>query len=118
MKRLMYVSAAVILGLWLSSCKEDEPTAQQQGPQLTANPASATVGVGTSQNVSIGGGTPPYDIMSPPSAIATATLLDRDSLVAILRITGVTIASTATSVTIKDNSPPPVRTVNVRISVH
>jgi hypothetical protein len=103
----------------VSSCKKDEaPTQTQQvAPQLSAVPPSVTVGAGLSQNVLVSGGTPPYAIAAAPSAIATARLLNPDSLVATIQITGVTVASVATAVAIRDNSAPTQKTVTVPVRV-
>ena len=122
MKRVVLWSGVVlVLSIVISGCKKDDPptTVQQTTSPLTANPPSVTVTAGgSSQDVSISAGTPPYDISRSPSAIATAQLLNRDSLIATLRITGVSIASAATSVTVKDNSASQSKTVTVPISVH
>ena len=120
MKRLvLLMSVVVALGLTIVTCKKDDgSTTPPLGPQLTATPPSASVTVGAIQDVSIGGGTPPYVIVSPPSAIANAALLNPDSLVATLRITGVSVASVATSVAMRDNTPATPKTVIVPVSVH
>ena len=112
-------SVVTVLGLVVVTCKKDDgSTSPPQVPQLTASPPSVSVTVGTSQDVSIGGGTPPYVIATPPSAIAAAVLFNPDSLVATLRITGVSVASVATSVTMRDNTPAAPKTVGVPVSVH
>ena len=111
---------AVLVLVAIRCSKNAAPTQPQQStvPQLTAVPSSVAVGVGVSQNVTISGGTPPYDIASPPSSIATAQLLNRDSLSASVQIVGVTVASVGTAVTIKDNSASTPKTVTVPITVH
>ena len=117
----LLAGGVVCLIVLIGSCKKDasQPTAlAPPAPQLMASPTSASMAVGTSQNVSIGGGTPPYVIATPPSAIAAAVLFNPDSLVATLRITGVSVASVATSVTMRDNTPAAPKTVVVPASVH
>jgi hypothetical protein len=86
--------------------KDNSPTQPPQAPaaQLIAAPPSVTVSVGGSQSVTISGGTPPYAISSPPGAIATAQLVNPDSTMATLQITGVSVASVSTAVTVRDNS--------------
>jgi hypothetical protein len=106
------VVIAVLVFNVVSCSKNSSPTQVQQTtpPQLTAVPPSAAVGVGTSQNIAISGGTPPY------SAIATAQLTNPDSLVATLTITGVTVATASTSITVRDSAA--VKNVTISIGVH
>ena len=114
----------IVLGWGMLPCacsKSDSSPTSSSPPNnqsLTAIPSFASVGVGTSQSVSIGGGTPPYAISTAPTGIATAQLLNSDSLVATLSITGVSVASVGTAVTVRDNSASPAKTVTVPISVH
>ena len=77
-----------------------------------------TVGAGLSEDVAVGGGTPPYSVTTAPSAIATAQLLYPDSAVSYVHITGVTVATASTAVTIKDNSAATAKTVTIPIGVH
>jgi hypothetical protein len=102
----------------VSCSKNSSPTQMQQtaAPQLTAVPSSAAVGVGTSQTVVISGGRPPYSVASAPTAIATVLLTNPDSLIASLTITGITIATASTSVTVSDSAG--VKNVSIPISVH
>jgi hypothetical protein len=114
----MVVIAALVIAT-VSCSKNSSPTQVQQQTttsQLTAVPASASVGVGTSQIVAISGGTPPYSIASGPSAIATAVLSHPDSLVATLTITGVTVATASTAVTVRDSVA--AKSVTISIGVH
>lgn len=123
-RRSLMVSVIVVgLGMLPSACSKNDysPTSSTpppSGQSLSASPSFASVGVGTSQTVSIGGGTPPYAISAAPTAIAAVQLLNSDSLVATLNITGVSIASVGTSVTVRDNSASPAKAVTVPISVH
>lgn len=109
--------AGALAGFAVHCSKSSSPTQPSVGPQLTAVPASVTLTVGTSQTVAISGGTPPYSVSSYPSSIATAQLLSADSTVATIQITGVSVASVSTAVTIQDHSPTPVKSVNVPIRV-
>jgi hypothetical protein len=112
------VVIAVLIFNVVSCSKNTSPTQVQQTTphQLTAVPPSAAVGVGTSQNIAISGGTPPYSVASGPSAIATAQLTNPDSLVATLTITGVTVATASTSITVRDSAA--VKNVAISIGVH
>jgi hypothetical protein len=69
------------------------------------------------QTVSISGGKPPYSISGPPGASATALLLSPDSVVATLQISGVSVASVSTAVTVQDNTPSLARIVTVPVKV-
>ena len=117
---LSTVVVAMIVFVAIRCSKSDAPTQPKQstGPQLTAVPTSVAVGVGGAQNVTVSGGTPPYDVASAPSSIATVQLINRDSLAATLQIMGVTVASVGTSVTVKDNSSSSPKSVTIPISVH
>lgn len=115
---LLLVIALALVGGNCSNSNSPTQPPPPPTPELTVSPASAVVTVGGVQNVSVSGGTPPYAIQSQPSAIATAQLLNPDSLVATLKITGVSVASTSTSVTVRDNSPPPAKLATVPIVVH
>jgi hypothetical protein len=97
--------------------KDSSPTQAHVGPQLNAVPSAVTVGVGVSQTVAVSGGTPPYGIEAAPSTIATAVLLNPDSATSSVQITGVTVASVSTAVTIKDNSTSETKTVTIPIRV-
>jgi hypothetical protein len=117
------VAAVVMLGVIASGCGKDyASTAPQTSPGtstpgLTAQPPSVTLAVGGSTTVSISGGKPPYAIAVSPDARATAQLVNADSAVATLEISGVSVASPATAVTVRDNSPAPPLTVAVAIKV-
>ncbi len=97
--------------------KNNSPTQPQQtpGPQLNAVPSSALVGAGGSENIAVSGGIPPYSIASPPGSIATAQLLNPDSIVTTLKITGVSVASVSTAVVIRDSAA--AKTVRIPITV-
>jgi hypothetical protein len=105
-----------------SACsKNSSPTQPQQQPTVTklvAAPPSVTVGAGISMDVAVSGGTPPYSVTTAPSAIATAQLLNPDSAISIIHITGVSVATASTAVTIKDNSAASAKTVTIPIGVH
>ena len=116
----MVVSAALLMGL--SACSKDStapPTQPQVGAPagLYAVPPTVAVGIGGVQHVNVTGGTPPYSIASGPGAIAAADLANADSSVAVLKITGVTVASVATSVVVKDNTPSSPKTVSISVMV-
>ncbi|MGA9116380.1 MAG: hypothetical protein WB626_06370 [Bacteroidota bacterium] len=88
-------------------------------PALTALPPSVTVTTGQTVPVTIGNGTPPYEIAeSPDAGLASAQFLDPSVTPAILRITGVSIASAAgsTRVKVKDSTPSPEREVTIPIT--
>lgn len=114
---------AIVLCIVAGNCSNNSsPTQPQQqnpppAPLLTAVPPSASVTAGGEQNISISGGVPPYGILSPPNSIAAAQLVNPDSLIATLQITGVTVASVSTAVTVKDNSTPSPKVVTVPIRV-
>ena len=105
-----------LLFLALNCMKSSSPMQPALGPQLDAIPASVIVHVGTSQTVTISGGTPPYGIETPPGPIATALLTNADSASASIQITGVTVASVSTAVVIKDSSAV-TKTVDIPIRV-
>ena len=86
-------------------------------PSLIAVPTSASITVGATENVTVSGGTPPYLISSAPGSIATASILNPDSVATFIHITGVTVSSVSTAVVIRDNSNPTPRTVSVPIIV-
>jgi hypothetical protein len=114
----LFFSLALVVAA--GGCKTNDAPTQpptSPGPQLSAVPSSIRVAVGIAQNVTVSGGTPPYDIVSGPTAIAAAVLFNRDSLVATIQITGVSVASVSTAVTIRDASPSVAKTVRVPISV-
>ena len=114
---LTVVVAAVVFGIVSCSKNSSSPTQPQTSTsQLTAVPASVAVGMGTVQTVSISGGTPPYSVASAPSSIVTAVLSNSQSMVATLTITGVTVATASTSVTVRDSAA--AKAVTVPISVH
>lgn len=109
--------AALLIGG--TGCKKDSSSPTQPPtttPQLTAVPPSASVGVGASQIVTISGGRPPYTISGPPTSSATASLAHPESVVTTLTITGVTVASTSTSVTVDDSASS--KKVTIPITVH
>lgn len=120
-RKIFLLTLGLTLALLGGSCSDKGSPTQPPpppGPQLTVSSSSAIVTVGTSQNITVSGGTPPYGIQSAPAPIATAQLLNPDSLIATLKITGVTVASTSTSVTVKDNSTPTAKTATIGIQVH
>jgi hypothetical protein len=114
------VGVAFVIGSIGCSKDSGSPTQSQQTQNpstlLTAVPASASVGVGTFQIISISGGKPPYSIASPPNAIATAVLSHPDSIIASVTITGVTVATASTAVTIRDSIA--AKSVTISIGVH
>lgn len=117
-----FLPVVMALAIAAAGCsKSSAPTQPQQqqppAPKLVAVPPSASVGVGTSQTIIISGGTPPYAIGSAPSAIATAQLLNPDSMIVSLQITGVTVASVSTAVTVNDHTLSQVKSVTVPIQV-
>ncbi len=115
---VMVVTAVVIVGL---NCgHSDSPTAPSptpSTPQLTAVPTAVSVAAGGTQNVVVSGGTPPYAIAASPGGIASAQLINLDSVSTTLRITGITVASASTAVTVRDNTPTAPKTVTVPITV-
>ncbi|HTY58985.1 MAG TPA: hypothetical protein VMF59_09210 [Bacteroidota bacterium] len=116
----LLVWAALLMGL--SACSKDStapPTQPQVGAPagLSAVPPTVAVGIGGIQHVNVTGGTPPYSIASAPGAIATADIANADSSIAVLKITGVTVASVATSVVVRDNTPSSPKTVSIPITV-
>ena len=121
-RSLMGLVIMVGLGFLSGGCRSNDYSPASSPPppntpSLTAVPSFANVAIGMSENLSISGGTPPYAIAAGPAGIATAQLLNSDSLVATLRITGVSIASGGTSVTVRDNSTSSLKTVTVPIAV-
>ncbi len=118
---IILVFAIGMAAMVYSACsKNSSPTQPQQQTtvtQLVAAPPSVTVGAGISEDVAVGGGTPPYSVTTAPSAIATAQLLYPDSAVSYVHITGVTVATASTAVTIKDNSAATAKTVTIPIGV-
>ncbi len=114
----MMVTALVIVGL---NCgHSDSPTAPSSSPStphLTAVPTAVSVAAGGTQNVVVSGGTPPYAIAAPPGSIASAQLINLDSVSSTLSITGITVASASTAVTVKDNTPATPKTVTIPITV-
>ena len=120
-----WIALVFVIGLAAmvySACsKNSSPTQPQQQTtvtQLVAAPPSVTVGAGISMDVAVSGGSPPYSLTSAPSAIATAQLSNPDSAISYVHITGVTVATASTSVTIKDNSAATARAVTIPIGVH
>jgi hypothetical protein len=116
MKMGMTVVAAVVL---VFSCsKDDAPsTPQQQGGGLRAIPTGLTVSTNQTSTVAVSAGVPPYAIAAAPSAgLATAQFVNANIDTAILSITGVTTATGATSVRVRDSSPSPGKTVTVLIT--
>jgi len=93
-----------------------QPQTDNQGV-LYAVPPWVSVGIGGVQHVNVSGGVPPYSIASGPGAIATVSIADADSSIAVLKIMGVTAASAPTSVTVRDNTPSSPKTVSVPVSV-
>jgi len=115
---LLFLIVATVLALNCSkSSSPTQPPPTSQTPQLTATPPSAIVGAGATTSVVVSGGNPPYAISSPPSSIATAFLLNPDSLIATIQITGVTVASVSTAVMVRDNTASAPKTVTVPITV-
>lgn len=111
--------AAVAFNCSKSSSSPTQPTTSAPPPpSLTAAPPSVSVGAGTSQDVTVSGGMPPYTIATPPGANATAQLQNADSASAIVHITGVSIASVSTSVVIRDNTASSPKSVSIPITVH
>jgi hypothetical protein len=122
MSRLMLSACLVAAMAVATGCSKDSassPTQPQINPPtgLSAVPPVVSVGIGGVQHVNVGGGTPPYVIMAGPSTIATVDMTNADSTVAILKIMGVTVASTPTSVTVRDNTTPTPKTVSVPVTV-
>jgi hypothetical protein len=68
--------------------------------------------------VSVSGGTPPYSISVGPNATATAVLVNPDSSVADLKITGASVDYYSTVVTVRDNTTAAPKTVSVSIMVN
>lgn len=122
MGRAVACSIVAVCGsILLIGCKRDESPvgeARQPGQPLTATPSSVTVSIGTVQDVAISDGVPPYQIVSQPAPIASAQMLQGDSSIAVARVTGVSAASAAASLTVKDSSTPEARTVVIPVSVH
>ena len=122
MKRRTIVSILLGCGLLIAaaSCSKNSGSPTQPNtpppPQLSAVPPSVSLTAGGSQNVDISGGTPPYSIAGGPGAIATAALTVSDSVVGVLHIMGVSIASVSTTVTVRDSGG--VKSVTIPISVH
>ncbi len=116
-RTLIIVLAALTAVIGVHCNNSSSPMQPQQlGPQLTAVPPSVTVGSGGTQLVSVSGGIPPYSIASAPSSIATAQLVNPDSVATTVKITGVTVASVSTAVTIRDSAS--AKTVVIPINVH
>ena len=112
------VTALIIVGL---NCgHNDSPTSPSPSPsssQLTAVPTAVTVAAGGTQSVVVTGGTPPYAIAASPASIASAQLINLDSVSTTLRITGITVASASTVVTVKDNTRANPKSVTIPITV-
>lgn len=113
----------VLLVLFLAGtgCREEDgqatPPPSQSGGMLSANPSSVVVANGTSQTVSVGGGTTPYVIVEAPNPnLARAVFVNAHESTATLTITGVSVATGSTSVRIMDNSPPPEKEVRITIT--
>jgi hypothetical protein len=116
----LVVSVIVVMGF--SACSKDSaapPTQPQVGtpPSLAAVPPAVSVGIGGIQHVNVSGGTPPYSIAAGPGAIATAALSNADSMVAVIKITGISVASVPTSVVVRDNTPSAPKTVSIPVTV-
>jgi hypothetical protein len=120
----LLLPAALMLGI--GACSKDSsgpPTYPQQtytppASGLTAAPLSVSLGVGGVQHVSVSGGTPPYSISVGPNATATAVLVNPDSSVADLKITGASVDYYSTVVTVRDNTTAAPKTVSVSIMVN
>jgi hypothetical protein len=106
-----YAVLAVVIvsvGVLIGSCKKDEsqPTSTPTGPLLNASVSGVVVSSGTSQNVTITGGTHPYTAQSANAGLATASFVNANVDTAILVITGVSTATGGTSVAVRDASTP------------
>ena len=118
--------AALMLGI--GACSKDSsapPTYPQQSYNppppasgLTAAPLSVSLGIGVVQHVTVSGGMSPYSISVGPNATATAVLVNPDSSVVDLKITGASVDYYSTVVTVKDNTPTTPKTVSVTITVN
>lgn len=85
-------------------------------PPLTANPPEVTLVGTTPQNVTITAGLHPYSIYQQPApGLATAQFIDPNLDTVVVVITGVSTATGATAVVIRDASVPP-RSVTVGIT--
>ncbi len=117
---VVFIAAFALVALHCSksSSSPTQPPYSTPPPSLNAAPPSVTVGAGTSQDVTVSGGMPPYTISTPPSSNATAQLQNADSASAIVHITGVTVASVSTSVVIRDNTVSSPKSVSIPITVH
>ncbi len=100
------------------SSSPTQPTQQQMPPasQLSAVPPSVSVGPGGNLSVTIRGGKPPYNIETGPNGIASVSLAHADSTVATLLVSGISVATASTSVTIGDSGD--VKSTTIPISVH
>jgi hypothetical protein len=116
--------AALMLGI--GACSKDSsapPTYPQQtytppATGLTAAPLAVSLGIGVVQHVTVSGGMAPYMISAAPNATATAVLVNPDSSVADLKITGASVDYYSTVVTVRDNTPTTPKTVSVTITVN
>lgn len=118
-RRILAATVGIaFMALAVLSCSDSgsEPPAQVAAG-LTATPSSVTVGSGSSQTVSIGGGKAPYAITQPPSAAyARAIWTDSTTTPATMTIIGTaTVATGSTSVRVKDSSPSPEKQVEIPI---
>ncbi|MBM2839584.1 MAG: hypothetical protein HW412_112 [Bacteroidetes bacterium] len=108
-KHYVWITMGLLcLGALIGSCKKDEgqPTSTPPGPLLNANVPGVIVSSGTSQNVTITGGTYPYTAQSANPGLATASFVNANVDTAILVITGVSTATGGTSVVVRDASTP------------
>lgn len=118
-----FLPAALIVGIGACSKYNSAPTYPQQtytppAAGLTAMPLSFSLGIGAVQHVSVSGGMPPYSISAGPNATATAVLLNPDSTVSDLKITGASVDYYSTAVTVKDNTPTAAKTVTITVTVN
>ena len=122
--RRLFLPAFLILGI--SACSKDgsgSPTYPQQNytppaSGLTAMPVSVSLGIGGVQHVTVSGGMPPYSIATGPNAPAAAVLVNPDSTIADLKITGTSVDYYSTAVTVRDNTPAAPKTVSVSVTVN
>jgi hypothetical protein len=117
--RALLAGGVVCIAVLIGSCKKDESqptTPVPQGPQLTAVPLGVTVGLSQSQNVTITGGTHPYTVAQPPNGnLASAQFVNANLDTAVLVITGVSMATGATSMIVRDATTPQQKSVAVGI---
>jgi len=116
----LFLTVPLLAGV--CACSKHDPAPPTQPPMenqavLYAVPPWVSVGIGGIQHVNVSGGVPPYTITSEPGAIATVSIADADSAIAVLKIMGVAAASASTSVTVRDNTPSSPKTVSIPVTV-